>query len=252
MLNHYTSTVAVFQTDQYKNFTMIKGNRPLNEMKMNRIIKQIETGNDMLQYYPIQVRIMEGKMQILDGQHRFMICKKLKRAVHYIIVTEAKSMSDIANVNSNVEKWKGENFINCYIQEGNENYVILQQFLEKYAISLSVTLLLLKNGNPGVEGAHVELNESFRIGTYEVKHLEAATEIAEMCKLFRKFPHWRSRAFIIAIYRIYKAGLISVGEVFTAYEKQPEMLTQQANYKAYISQLEQIVNVRKQKRILIS
>jgi len=231
---------------------MIKGNRPLNEMKMNRIIKQIETGNDMLQYYPIQVRIVEGKMQILDGQHRFMICKKLKRAVHYIIVTEAKSMSDIANVNSNVEKWSGANFINCYVQAGNENYSILQQFIEKYAISLSVTLLLLQNGNPGVEGAHPEISESFRIGTYEVKYLEEATKIAELCKQFESFSNWRSRAFVIAIYRIHIAGLITIKDVFTAYQKRPEMLTQQANYKAYINQLEQIVNVGKQKRILIS
>lgn len=79
MLKHNTSTVSVFQTDQYKNFTMILGNRSINMHKVDKIIKEIQGGNDMLMYYPIQVHVVKDKLEILDGQHRFFICKKLKR-----------------------------------------------------------------------------------------------------------------------------------------------------------------------------
>ena len=78
-LQHYTSTISVFQTTEYKNFTMINGNRALNQNKIKRIIAEILGGNDMLQYYPIQVRVVDDKLSILDGQHRFFICKKLKK-----------------------------------------------------------------------------------------------------------------------------------------------------------------------------
>jgi len=68
MIKHTTSTVAVFQTDNYKNFSFIPGNRPLNELKIKKIIGEIESGNDVLMYYPIQVKVQGEKMMILDGQ----------------------------------------------------------------------------------------------------------------------------------------------------------------------------------------
>lgn len=253
MLHHYTSTVVVFQSTEYKNFTMIKGNRPLNEVKMNKIIKQIESGNDMLAYYPIQVRVVGGKMEILDGQHRFVICKKLKRPVHYIIVTENKSMSDIANINSNVEKWKGINFINCYIQDGNENYKLILKFNDTYQFSLGVTLMLLSTGNPGSgNGAIDTLSSKFQQGTFEVQKFDQAVEFAEICKQFSTFKNWRQRALLIAIYRIWQAGKIPIEDLIAAFNKNPAMLTEQANFKDYILCLEKIMNVGKKIRVIIS
>ena len=252
MIKHNTSSVIVFQTTEYKNFTMINGNRGLNENKIKKIIREIENGNNMLPYYPIQVRVVGEKMEMLDGQHRFFICKKLKAPVHYILVTENKSMSDIAKVNSNVEKWKPQDFINCYIQQGNEDYKKLQSFIESYRMSVGVCLRLLSTGTPGVQGSDTALNEKFEHGVFKVTHWQQAVEVAELCKLFKANDLYRDRSFIIAIYRIKIAGLITIQELADTFSKCPEMLTRQANYKGYISNLEQIMNIRKQKRIIIS
>lgn len=250
-MHHQESSVKVYATNNYSVFRMINGNRDLDDRKIKRIIKEIEAGNDMLQYYPIPVKEVGERLDILDGQNRFYIDKKLKRPVYYILVAEEKSMLEIAKVNSNVEKWKPKDFINCYVQLGNENYEILKQFLDKYDISLSVSLIMLSTGEPGTESAHNSINDSFRSGTFEVKKLTEATQLAEECRFFKSFPNWRSRAFVIAIYRIKKANLISLEDLVAAYKKRPEMLTEQANYKAYVNTLEQIVNVGKQKRIVI-
>lgn len=250
-MQHTESSVKVNFTNEYARFKMINGNRQLDEKKIKKIIKEIQSGNNMLPYYPIQVQENNDRLDILDGQHRFYICKKLKAGVYYILVAEKKSMQDIAMVNSNVEKWKSGDFINCYVQHGNENYIKLQSFLDKYGISLGVTLLLLNSGSPGKEGAHPQISEQFRNGTFEVRHLEEAENIANDCMLFNQFANWRSRAFVIAIARISMAGLITIAELLEAYKKKPEMLTQQANYKAYVNTLEQLVNFGKQKRILI-
>jgi len=250
-MQHVESSQAIFFTNDYARFKMINGNRQLNEGKIKRIIREISDGNDMLKYYPIQVKQNKDRLDILDGQHRFWICKHLKRPVFYIMVAEEKSMTDIAKVNSNVEKWKSADFINCYVQLGNKNYEVLQKFMDTYNFSLSVTLIMLTNGNPGVEGSHPEIGENFKDGTFEVKCMDKATELAEYCKLFESFANWRSRAFVIAIYRIHKAGLISINDLVVFYRKRPELLSQQANYKSYVNTLEQIVNVGKQKRIVI-
>lgn len=249
---HKESSIKVYDTRDYSIFKMINGNRSINDHKVKKIIKEIDAGNDMLQYYPIQVREHEDRLNILDGQHRFYISKILKRPVYYILVMEEKSMPDIAKVNSNVEKWKASDFINCYVQHGNEHYKIFQRFLEEYRISLTVSLQMLNLGNPGKDsGSHGELTEAFRNGTFEVKHLEQARTLAEECRSFAPFPHCNSRSFVIAIYRIKKAGLVTLDELRTACNKRPELLTEQASFKAYINTLEQVLNVGKQKRIVI-
>ena len=47
-MNHIPAKVKVFQTTDYKRFTNIDGNRPLNKKKIQRIIDDIKSGNDIL------------------------------------------------------------------------------------------------------------------------------------------------------------------------------------------------------------
>lgn len=250
-MQHTEASVKIHFSKEYARFRMINGNRQLNDGKIKRIIKEITNGNDMLRYYPIQVREVKESLEILDGQHRFYISRHLKRPVFYILVHEEKSMPEIAKINSNVEKWSPKDYLNCYIQHGNKNYEIIQQFLDDYGFSLTVALLLLKTGVPGAEGAYPEVGEEFRSGKFTVEHLDKAKALAKNVQLFKNFSNHRSRPFVIAIHRIKKAGLITIAELYEEYKKQPEMLTQQGNYKAYVNILEQIVNIRKQKRRVI-
>ncbi|HRS66305.1 MAG TPA: hypothetical protein P5519_10530 [Spirochaetia bacterium] len=251
MITHKVSTVQVFLTEEYNNFSMITGNRGINTGKVAKIIKEIESGNDMLQYYPIQVRVNNEKLDILDGQHRFFISKKLKRPVHYIIVHEQKQMTDIARINSNVEKWKPQDFISCYVQQNNEHYIQLQAFLSQYKINIGTSVRLLSHGTPGTEGSEVKERERFEAGLFTVsKHNEAVT-IAENAKKFAPFEYWSDRAFIIAIYRIMQAELVTIDELASTCSKYPGMLEKQHSYKAYINNLEQVFNKNKRKRTVI-
>ncbi len=251
MLTHHPSAVAVFKSPDYENFTMIKGNRPLNQKKIDRIIKEINAGNDILDISPIHVKLVDEKLAIMDGQHRFFIAKKLKRAVHYIIVPDQKTMHEIAVNNSNVEKWKQQDFINCYIQNGNEHYIKLQVFIDLYNFNIGTSVRLLSNGTPGTEGTNQVLTEIFEYGNFKVTHWDESVKIAEMCKLFAASPIYNDRSFVIAIYRIYKAGIVTIESVAEAFRKYPELLIKQVNYKNYIINLEQIANKNKQKRIVI-
>jgi hypothetical protein len=253
MITHTASTVAVFQTDKYNNFVMINGNRPLNLNKINKIIKEIEGGNDMLQYYPIQVHVVDNKLEIIDGQHRFFICKKLKRQVHYILVSETKTIHDIARVNTNVEKWTNGNFINSYITAGNKNYTIIKNFLDTYGIGLGITLSLLHHGTPGADhGGTNGLIDAFQNGKYLVINQQKATQFAETCKRFDFFKSWNSRGFLIAIQRIIKANLITIDEVHASVSKHPDQLVTCATGKDYILNLERIMNIGKKQRVIIA
>lgn len=251
-MKHNESDIIVYQTNNYELFSMVEGNRGLNLKKINKIIKEIEAGNNMLPYYPIQVKINGKQMDILDGQHRYFISQKIKSPIYYILVRENKSMVEIARINSNVEKWTQQNFIDCYINNKNKNYIQLQEFINQFGFNVGTSLQLLATGSPGTEGFDRSLTEKFQDGKFEVKQWDRAVLIAKECNKFSASMHWKDRSFIIAISRIIKAGLVPLDNVVEAFKKNPDMLTKQYSQKNYVYCLEQIVNHGKQKRIVIT
>lgn len=56
---------------------------------------------------------------------------------------------------------------------------------------------------------------------------------------------------IIALNRIKEAGKIEIDELVAAFNRNPGMLKEQANFKDYIINLEQIINVGKKIRVII-
>jgi hypothetical protein len=251
-MTHTEASLQIFFTNEYSRFRMINGNRQLNEAKINRIIKEISNGNDMRKYYPIQVKENGDRLDILDGQHRFYIARHFKSPVFYILVKEEKSMPDIAKINSNVEKWNANDFINCYVQQENENYKILQQFIDDYKINIGTCIKMLSDGNPANSGAGSSLKEKFQHGQFEAKFLQPSIDLIQDCLKFTEFPLRRDRNFISAIYRIKKAGLVKIDEIVESFKKRPDQLTRQIGAKEYVYKLEQLVNIGKQNRIIIA
>lgn len=253
-LEHTPATVMVFQSTDYKKFRNIQGNRSLNELKIKRIIKEIETGNDVLDHVPILVSENKKSLDIIDGQHRFEIAKLLKRPVHYIVRPEI-SLLNIAKVNSNVEKWKPVDFINCYIATGNDNYQKLSNYIEDYQIPLGVSLMLLSKGMLKHDGSGGNtwntLKAQFESGTFEVKYMKQAKDIAEACAKFRDFKGWNSRGFVIAICKVLAADVVDFEEFSSKVAANIKDLQSKSNYKEYLTALENIYNKGFSKRRVI-
>lgn len=248
-IHHTMSQTMVFQSKEYGLFKMLDGNRQLNETKIKRIIRDINHGIDVLKYYPITVVEKEGRLEIHDGQHRFYISRKLNKPVHYIVMQEERRLSDIAKINSNVEKWTIKDYINCYIQLNNKNYEVLRSFIDTYRLSPTVSIKLLSTGSPGTESGFD--NQEFQRGHFEAKFHKEAIELAETCKRFEAFPYWSDRGFVIAIHRIITSEKISIDELHEKFMKNQDMLKKQSSFKEYLFALEIIMNKGKQIRISI-
>lgn len=251
-MEHTQSDIKIYSTKDYDRFRMISGNRSINLKKVQKMIEDIRNGNNMLPYKPVEVKEMDDYLDIFDGQHRYFTSRKLKLPIYYVIVKEDKTMQEIATINSRVDKWKMTDYINCYINQNNDHYIRLQQFLNEYKINVGTSVRLLAHGNPGFEGDKTRIMDDFHSGAFVIKKWEEAVEIAELCKSFKACEFWTERAFVIALYRIKKAGLVKMDDLRAAVEKNIDKLTRQANAKFYIYNLEQIMNIGKQKRIVIS
>lgn len=249
MSQHTESSVKVYFTTNYSIFKALKGNRLLNEAKIKNIISDIKNGLDMLKYYPI---VVDEQMNVIDGQHRLYIAKKLKTNVYYII-SRRVSLNEIAKVNSNTEKWKADDFINCYIQNGSKDYEILLKFKDEFNFPLSVCLMLLSTGSALTDGGGGRYTkEDFQQGKFKVNHKEKAYDIAHTVLKFSAFPNHKSRAFIVAVCKILESKRANIEDIVAKYKEQdPSVLKAQGNFKGYLTNLEEIYNYKCSKRKVI-
>lgn len=249
-LNHSPSGVEVFQTDDYKQFNLIKGNRSLDMHKIKKIMADIERGTNLLKYCPVLVVENDGKLDIIDGQHRYTVAKKVKSPVYYILA-ETLSLYDIARMNSNTEKWKAADFINCYKELGNTNYIKLEKFLQDFpgiAITVAITLLSAGKVQGGVR--HANLMEKFHRGEFVVETEDTGWEFCSKVSLFN-FDGKYSRPFMLAIEKVFNAGLYGVDELATKVNDNAGMLQTHDHWRKYLTNLEEIASKGKQKRVAI-
>lgn len=250
MQQHEESRTKVFYTKDYTRFSKITGNRDLNANKIKKMKADIESGLDILRYCPILVAEKEGKLEIIDGQHRFNVSRILKSHVWYVMVDEL-TLSEIARINSNQEKWKTKDFINCYVENKNEHYIGLNSFIEKYQLPLAVSLQCLTNGlNIKAAGGGL-IMDSFYTGKFEIKMAKEAEVLGDSVIQFSKFKLYKQRAFCVAIAKILAAKKIDLKELIAAINKNPDRLEPQINEKGYILNLEVIMNIGKHSRIII-
>lgn len=247
-MEHTNSTVMVFQTDDYNKFHMIKGNRSLDMNKIKRILADIERGTNLLQYVPVLVVENDGKLDIVDGQHRFAVAKKIKSPVYYIIA-ESLSLYDIARMNSNTEKWKAKDFINCYCELGNEEYIKVRKFMKTYPeVPFTSAIQLMSFGRPHNGGGNIL--SSFHQGTLKAPYNDEAYAFLETITRF-DFEYKFSRHFMVAIYKVLKADVFAIDDLIERVNKNKEDLQLQHDYKKYLTSLELIANKGKQKRVPI-
>jgi hypothetical protein len=246
MIQHAESSIKVFFTKEHSRFRMINGNRQLNESKIKRIVTDIENGIDVLKYCPILVKENGDTLDIIDGQHRFYVSRKLKTNVWYIL-SEGMSLHSIAKINSNTEKWNSKDFINCYCQLGNNNYICLRDLLDQFPLSVTDAVSMLTYGAPiRVSGA----KEKFEQGLFEVKQEDKAKTFLSVVSKF-SFKNKFTRNFLTAVHKVMEGEKIEIDELIAKVNSNSDELKVQVNYKDYLFNLESIFNKGKQTRKVI-
>lgn len=241
------SSVQIFYSSNYGIFRLISANRIVDENKIKRIRQHIMAGVDVLRYCPILV-VWNGEMlEILDGQHRYWVAKELQRPVHFIVAEKGMDMYAIATMNSNSSGWKAADYIYCYSQLKNENYIKLEKFQETYKLPLTVSLYLLANGKVNSDGGYSRGKE-FERGKFEIKYEAEAQAFAEFVCQFSFFDHYRNRNFIVALSKVQQAGKVKLSEFAEKIFKYKEELARQSGYREYLTALETIYNKNNQHR----
>ena len=117
----------VYSSYDYDQFKFIEENRDAKVRKdLSRSIK--EKGL-------IQPIIVNEEHEIIDGQHRFLACKKIGEPIIFTIKHwnndhGSESIDTLINVNTTSQNWRFQDYVDAYAKTGNEEYTRLKELIE--------------------------------------------------------------------------------------------------------------------------
>lgn len=114
------------ETTNYDMFLLRSWNRDIKQSNLKKIDKMVKK-NGWLKH-PITVN---EKMEIIDGQHRYVYAKEHNLPVYYIVV-QGLDMNDCVIMNNTRMQWTMTDYIKYFAEQGNQDYILLQGLIEKY------------------------------------------------------------------------------------------------------------------------
>jgi len=237
-------TPEILTEKNHKRFRLIKGNRPLIERKVKKIIADYESGTNLFPFCPV---LINEEDYVIDGQHRIEACRRLKLIVYYVLVPDL-SLVQIAQINAASSNWKVSDYFNCFIESGITEYKTLQFFMDKYSTSLHIAMSLLMEGNcaGGGHGA-----EKFKSGEFKVLHQKLAEQTmlaVDAYKTLAEFDVAKDRNFVRAIQLLLEGELYKHNDVVSRMKSKKVKIQKKGSWKEFIYHIEELFNKDNSKR----
>ena len=181
----------VYVTSDYDQFKYLKGNRSINPLNINKLkqsigVRQLAT--------PI---IVNENMQIIDGQHRFNVCKSEKLPV-YFIKLNGYGREECELLNTTGQNWTLNDYLSGFVSMGYENYIIFQNFINQHNFSIETGIAFFYFYK---SGSH---NLAFKLGNLTPKDLEKTYLFSEQYYDFEEVEPFKKVLFITALLRMFQ------------------------------------------------
>ncbi len=226
---------SVLMTEDYSIFGTLDGNRNINVPNLRALKRSIE--KEHLQI-PI---IVNEKLQIIDGQHRFNACKELKKPIYYIIV-KGYGLSQVHKLNAISRKWSFDDYLDGYANMGNEDYIKARTFKQKYGFGTSETMALLLGYN---SLAGDDARKNFLSGNFKIKSLHDAEAKAEKIMMIKPYYNgYLRRSFIGAMLKLFSLDNFDFSVFLQKLKYQSTKLVDCTTSDQYLLIIEDIYNYR--------
>jgi len=236
-------------SSDYTRFKTLIGNRKPNELHIKRLISSFK---ERYLFSPI---LVNEKMQIIDGQHRFVAGKELNLPINYLVV-EGYGLEEVQILNTNSTNWKKEDYLKAYCDLGYEPYLQMRQFMLDFPdFGVAISEMILTNN---VSGANKELvidkvsmrMMGFQNGELSIPDLEKSYETAEKVLMFKPYYDGYNRStFVRTLITLFKNENYVHADMISKLANNPSSLTHCANVTQYKLLLEDIFNFRKREKV---
>lgn len=183
---------TIYTTTNYEKFKFINGNRKLNKRNLAKLVTSM---NEEQLTMPICVN---KNYYIIDGQHRYEVCKELGLPIYFYIEPEY-DIEQVKRANLVSSTWKKEDFLNMHIEDGLETYNNINEVLHSYEIKISDFLRILgicQKKNTSI------LSKQFEDGTISIGNIAEVTNFLDRLEIFNFFGDYKSKSFITAFLKL--------------------------------------------------
>ncbi len=156
-------------TKDYDLFKSIDANRKVDPAHVRKLAASIDKKN-LLTVNPV---IVNGNMEIIDGQHRVAACRQLQIEVHYMMVGGVQN-NDIHMLNSTNKKWTLTDYINYHAVEGSPNFIEINKLIDSNPNMTVHTLIMLSSKH--------NFNNNVRDGALDISHIDHARRVSGWIK----------------------------------------------------------------------
>lgn len=224
-------------TTNYSLFTSLDGNRNVNKLHVKRLKESMKSD------YLFTVIIVNEKMQIIDGQHRYEACRQLQLPIRYIVVN-GYGLKEVQILNQNSKNWNADDYLNGYCDLGNKHYLTYRDFKNKYGLGHNECQLLLA-------GKHVKgIGKEFSLGTFKVIQYRKACEYADkILKIKEFYVGWKRRSFVYAMIRLLGRENFDFDYFISKLKNQPNLLHDCTSVEQYIIHIEEVYNYRNRNKV---
>lgn len=186
-------SMCVYVSTDYSKFKLIKGNRNLHKTKYLQLLKSME--QEVLNI-PI---IVNEKMEIIDGQHRYHARRELNLPIPYC-VCEGYSIEQVKRANLVSSNWTKEDYLNLHIADELPEYEKFEELLLASGINITdlIKVYAKAQGKSSEQVAY-----EFENGTLVSDNMDRITGFIEALKDFDFFKFYKKKQFVAAMVKLY-------------------------------------------------
>jgi hypothetical protein len=232
-------TTQTKSTTEYNKFKFLIDNRSTARTHINRLKNAIQENPSILEVQPI---LVNEKMEIIDGQHRFAAASELNLPIHYNQV-KGLNIATARDMNVLQRRWTVEDYAISYAKAGNENYKLFNE-LHRQHPSLATTIIMVV-----MAGETHGMGTDFRNGQFILKReIEEVTWILEQLESIREITNGEipvSKPFVISFLQALENEEFDTEEFLKGLRKKPESFHRVSVIRDGLRMIEDIYNFQK-------
>lgn len=183
----------IYKTKDYDKFKTIKGNRKLNIRSIGKLMKS------MSEEQLVSPILVNSNFEIIDGQHRYNVCKELDKYVYYYIV-DGYGIDQVRRANLVSSNWTKNDYLNMHLEEDLEEYQIFNELLTETNMNISDLLKLYAMVQ---RKSTSQIAYEFEAGTFSALGTQDVRDFLNELENFNFFKFYKSQSFIAAFIRLY-------------------------------------------------
>ena len=219
----------IMVSTDYDMVKTINTNRNLNMANYNKLLRSMQEEQLIM---PI---CLNENYELIDGQHRFFAAKELGLPFYYYI-QEGYKEAQMKRANLVGSTWNKNDFLNMYINEGDETYQRVKELMDKYCIVISDMIKIMAAVR---EVNYRELGLMFEEGTMVMNEHDFIDieDFLNSLYLFHDFKHYNRSKFISAFLELYFHPNYNHKHMIEKYSKRSAVLVPQLTRDAYLTLL---------------